>query len=79
MLKSFVQLNLETEKAHLKFRDTGRTTTNTNLASIIKMGMELKQMTLQDEANEDGDNSEEESKQDMTVHRNDTQWVQFCN
>jgi hypothetical protein len=43
------------------------------------MGMELKQMTLQDEANEDGDNSEEESKQDMTVHRNDAQWVQFCN
>ncbi len=56
----------------MKFPDTGRLTTNTNLASIIKMGMELKQMTLQDEANEDGDNSEEESKQDMTVHRNDT-------
>lgn len=80
ILKKFVQDNLDDEKAHLRFAESGRLTTNTNLASIIKMGIELKSMTLDTEATKNlNDDSEDEVQTDMSPHQNDSDWVYFCN
>jgi hypothetical protein len=76
ILKKFVQDNLNDEKAHLRFSESGRLTTNTNLASIIKMGIELKNMTLENDGTKNlNDDSEDEVQTDMSPHKNDSKWV----
>jgi len=50
-LKAFVQRNLN-DNTYFEF-ESGRCTTNTHLAAVIKMAMVLKQMTLEVDQNEE--------------------------
>ena len=45
-LKQFVKVNLASmKKTHFTFPGTGRKTTNSNLATIVKIGIALKRLT----------------------------------
>ncbi len=70
-LKAFVRRNLSNpERAYLKF-ESGRTTSKSHLAAIIKMAIELKKLTA---TNPQSDSDEEDNPQQSY----DSDWQRFC-
>ena len=83
-LKSFVKDNLKSDdKVYMEF-SSGRHTTKSHLAAIIKMALVLKKMTVENgllAIQNNKPQSEEEKKhfQDQLDQINDKEWTHFCN
>lgn len=87
-LKAFVKANLSTKNAtHLRF-ESGNRTTNSNLASIIKIGIALKRITVvaseAESSNNNQDSSFEEHEEQQPAqpektfrHLSDADWTTF--
>ena len=67
ILKRFIRHNLE-DQTYFQF-ESGRHTTSSHLATIIKMGIALKKMTHEEEEKHEESKEEEEKKDDHQQHR----------